>query len=328
MVKYGDELRMEVEMDFKEFTEQIIEALQEYLPDTFQRSDFCIQDIQKNNGVTFTGILYRGDDIRVSPIIYLRGFYDRFVKGEMEWGDILREIAGQFTTDRIPVFSELNNIRDFNIARQFVTFRLINAGKNREFLQDHPHRRIADLAIVYVLTLGEVLGTEASIQITNEMLQNWNITVEELHHIAIENSQTLFPLEASPMEDILAELTGISIMDEHSERNLGMSMAVITNKKRMYGAVAILYDGVEDKVRRILQCTDFYIIPSSIHECICIPVDKDCISVEAITQMIREVNQTQVDPEEFLSDNLYIIGENGLEVVEEDTTLDMELIAG
>ena len=100
----------------------------------------------------------------------------------------------------------------------------------------HPHKRHADLAIVYVLTLGELFGAEASVQITEEMIKHWGITMGKLHHIAMENSQTLFPLEVSPMEDILAGPTGMPILDEHSERNLGMSMVVVTNKKRMYAA--------------------------------------------------------------------------------------------
>ena len=50
---------------------------------------------------------------------------------------------------------------------------------------------------------------------------------------------------------------------------------------------------------------DFYILPSSIHETLLIPV-ADNMELDYLTSMVREVNATQVTPEEQLSDNVYI----------------------
>ena len=47
-----------------------------------------------------------------------------------------------------------------------------------------------------------------------------------------------------------------------------------------------------------------YIIPSSIHEVILVP-SVNCDDGESIRQMIREVNDTQVEMEEILSYSLY-----------------------
>ena len=51
--------------------------------------------------------------------------------------------------------------------------------------------------------------------------------------------------------------------------------------------------------------SNLYIIPSSIHEVILLPDSGKEPDATALKEMIREVNSTQVAPEEILSDNLY-----------------------
>ena len=50
--------------------------------------------------------------------------------------------------------------------------------------------------------------------------------------------------------------------------------------------------------------SSFYIIPSSIHELLLLPVEDDSDSAE-IKDMIKDVNDTQVSEEEILSYSLY-----------------------
>ena len=49
---------------------------------------------------------------------------------------------------------------------------------------------------------------------------------------------------------------------------------------------------------------NYYLLPSSIHEMIIVP-ESNSPSREHLNEMITEVNQTQVDEEEFLSDCVY-----------------------
>ncbi len=49
---------------------------------------------------------------------------------------------------------------------------------------------------------------------------------------------------------------------------------------------------------------DFYIIPSSVHEVILMPHD-GMLPEEAMKEMIYDINRTQVEPEEMLSDSLH-----------------------
>ena len=58
---------------------------------------------------------------------------------------------------------------------------------------------------------------------------------------------------------------------------------------------------------------DLYIVPSSVHEVILIPVDDD-ITKDGLDEMVRSVNSTELSKEEILSDSAYLFTrENGFE---------------
>lgn len=80
-------------------------------------------------------------------------------------------------------------------------------------------------------------------------------------------------------------------------------MKVLSNTKRLHGAVCMLYPGVLKEMADRMG-GDFFILPSSVHETILLPDAGEGLN-GALRQMIREVNSTKVAPEEVLSDTLY-----------------------
>ena len=69
------------------------------------------------------------------------------------------------------------------------------------------------------------------------------------------------------------------------------------------GATTILYDGWLGAFAEKNQA-DVYILPSSIHELILILDDKE-MGAERLQEMVKEVNRTQVENDEVLSDSIY-----------------------
>jgi hypothetical protein len=63
--------------------------------------------------------------------------------------------------------------------------------------------------------------------------------------------------------------------------------------------------------------SDFYILPSSLHEIILV-LEQDAPAKELLKEMVEDVNQCQVSEEEFLSDNVYFYSreENQVKIVE------------
>ena len=88
----------------------------------------------------------------------------------------------------------------------------------------------------------------------------------------------------------------------------GLNEYVVSNKGRMLGASGIL---MKDKIKQLadrLEVDRFVMLPSSVHEVILLPVNKgDIVDLELFNMMVREVNESEVLPEERLTDRAYLI---------------------
>lgn len=94
----------------------------------------------------------------------------------------------------------------------------------------------------------------------------------------------------------MSELLGLDHQDD-------MKMYVLTNAEQHLGSGLIVHDKV---LRHILDTIeeDIYVLPSSIHELIVIPssvVDDE----KYLTSMVHEINTTEVEPKDRLSDDVY-----------------------
>lgn len=76
----------------------------------------------------------------------------------------------------------------------------------------------------------------------------------------------------------------------------------MTSVNYMNGSAGILDT---DKLQEISEAIgqDLYILPSSIHECLLLPKSEK--TVQELKEMVQEVNRQEVEPEEWLSDNVY-----------------------
>lgn len=92
----------------------------------------------------------------------------------------------------------------------------------------------------------------------------------------------------------------------------------LTNDRMSFGSGMICVDSIFRKVVERIGC-DFYILPSSVHELLFVPVDDfdEDESAEEIEnyllEMVWEVNHTQVEPNERLSNNIYYVDSKSLE---------------
>ena len=139
-------------------------------------------------------------------------------------------------------------------------------------------------------------------------MRQWNLETEELYEMAMRSVVRLLPAEFCSLPDMIRRITGIEV-----EAIRGMQrecqMYVLTNSSKIQGAACMFYPHVLEMIGEILK-EDFYILPSSIHEVIILPKSKG-IAKEELDAMIQDINHTQVDTEEVLSDHAYLY-ERGL----------------
>ncbi len=79
-------------------------------------------------------------------------------------------------------------------------------------------------------------------------------------------------------------------------------MFCLTNKAKMNGASLLLQEDIRKQIGECLG-SDYFVIPSSIHEVLILP-DNGIFQVPELNAMVQEVNETQVERQEQLSDKV------------------------
>lgn len=285
-------------MEFEEFKEKVIDGMNGRITD----SRAIIHNITKNNGVKRTGLAVVNPVINVSPTIYLEEYYESIRQG-MDFTEVFQKIWESFLMNRTNEEYDTSIFTDWGEAGKRVFIRVVNYEKNRELLETVPYIRFLDLAVVYYYI--EYIGSAglATILIHNSHMKIWGVEKEELAGVAYANYRKYFPVVIKSMDKIIAEIMDDSLHKTfESDKMLKGQMYIATNRMNLYGAAALLFAESFQGIAKRWE-SDLFLLPSSIHEIIIIPAAGS--EVQELEEMVREVNQTQVLPEEQLSDHVY-----------------------
>lgn len=304
---------MEIEMNYHEFKQQITKTIQNELDPSVT---VTVRDITKNNSTHLDGLLILSPACNLSPTIYLDYYFREYEKG-IPIEKLCREII-QVYESSIPAHSiDISFFTDYDRVKTRIIFKLVNFHQNQKLLSEVPHYRFLDLAIVFNCLLEADAEGSATILIYNHHLKYWNITKDDLYALALRNTPQLLPYDLRNMTDILKELLfqagagpdfsdiengskpGFSDADEQA----ACSMYVLSNRHKLNGSGCILYPNLLKSFADRLM-SDLFILPSSIHEVLLIPADGQN-SCRELSEMVREVNVTQLSQEEILSDHVY-----------------------
>lgn len=203
--------------------------------------------------------------------------------------------------------------------KEKVILCLINTEQNRELLEDVPNRAFHDLSVVYRWVVEETPDAVGSIIVSNKVADMAGITEEELFRCAVENTRRINPVSVEPMKDIVGGIPeGLSVppeMREELERmeRIADNMWIVSNEKRIHGAVSMLY---EEKLHQLAEKLgdDLFILPSSIHEVIAIPEEMAEKDMTHMVETVQSVNMGNVKLEERLSNSVYHYDRNARKV--------------
>lgn len=255
----------------------------------------------KNNGVTLCGLTIMTKESNISPTIYLNGFYERYVYEAESLQQIEADVMETYRRNKTDHNLDVSFFTEWENARQRIIFKLVNYDANRELLKDVPHKKVLDLAMVFTCLVEKGVTGSATILIHNQHLKLWGTGEEELFHTAMENTPYFQKEKLTGMDSVIEYLTGQKLGNDILDGIC--SMYVLTVENNLNGAGAVLYKdllkGFADRME-----SDFYILPSSVHEMILIPLFTD--DVESLSKMVKEVNATQLKPEDVLSDHAYV----------------------
>ncbi len=303
-------------MNYQEFLNAVVDCVKEIVG---KEAEVFIHRVTKLNGVVLDGVVIMKNDTNFSPTVYLNGYYAMYLSG-CEVEEIAQKIYKLYVENSGIVSIPADFFTDFERIRDNIAFRLINYERNRELLEKIPHRRFLNLAIVYFAVIDNADNARGIVTIYNNHLEYWKIDEELLYRLAAKNTPSLYPPQIRPMNQVVSDMIlreeedmdVDSLITQVESMNEQFPMYVLTNIYRSYGAACMLYEGLLEEFTAHIEA-DVYIIPSSVHELILIPVDGD-ITREELDDMIKNINMTELSTDEILSDCAYIYTrENGFE---------------
>lgn len=291
-------------LDYVSFIDFVKEEIEERMGDGYQVK---IYKVMKNNSLELDSLIVLQEGRNFAPNIYLNAYYESYIAGT-NLVDIINRLCMIYEHCSVPVLQG-----DFEYSldtmRPYIFFRLVSLDKNKKILSQTPHLPFIDLAVTFHCLVRDEDDAIGSIRITNEHMKLWDVNLAQIRKLAFANTKRLFPPIIKPIEKVISDLIkGDSLQDNnsdfHDSPNGSYPMYILTNEKGINGASCMLYKDVVKDFANLIN-SDLYILPSSIHELILIPMENNT-EKERFSQMVTEINTSQVPIEEVLSDHVYM----------------------
>ena len=295
--------------DYQEFKDNFKDLVEK----TFE--DKGIHDVEIENHLidkvnetydAFT-IKHTGSDVGVN--ISVTEAYTAYVKDEADVKTIANAMVDRTVEALLnaPIISNgINDIQNYDVMKNKLVMEVVSAETNAELLETVPHKDIEDMAVIYRFDVKDIVGEGASVIVTNKMLDNYDITPDQLHADAVKNAPEIRPIVIQGMAEVLAKQMGVEDLEM-----LGLNVPpeqeqifVASVPDNVHGAGVLAYEDFMDKASERVGNQSFFILPSSIHELLIVP-DNGMMDLRSLEQMVREVNATTVDPSDKLTDNVY-----------------------
>ena len=289
-----------MQIDFSTFKTLVTDALMDhYSPEKVKIS---FHEIVKNNDTKLHGITieFPGMNTGASPILYVDKEYHRICEDKISFDDFINDLVNtREIHNTLSWGSTAGVITEWTSARQMLYPVLVSADHNEAYLEGLVSKDFLDLKIIYVLRGVMKMDDYSCIKITKNLFEEYGISLDTLHEQAMQNLRNDH-YSFYRIEDMLMDATGISD-DIKPVDHFEYGLYCLSNRKKMYGAAGILDI---DNLARVADGKDMFVIPSSVHEMLILPVDVST-NVAELNQMIHQINRTTVQPDEVLSDHAY-----------------------
>lgn len=279
-------------MNFNEFTEKLMVDMKK----RFRDHDIQVKTVDKLQGQTYHGMIVQesGQDIQV--VINLDQAYEQLQNG-YSYRTILGNIdfsVWKQSEERPDFDAEL--LEHYEKMVDNLIMQVIPIAGNEGLLSKTPHRVTGDIATVYRFLIEKDLERVATVLITQELLEKYHVSPEQLHQDALEYAPKNDKPIIRSMAEMIMEATGISVPDNND-------LVVATVESHTNGAAVINYPGFLEDAAKMLE-GDFYVLPSSIHE-VLLMKDDGSHDVQALNEMVTSINENEVDIADRLSNNAY-----------------------
>ena len=288
-------------MEYEKFKEQFVEDLKERLETGGEKFSVDLNAVQKMNQ-NYEAVTVKPEDAIIGVNLNMNEIYERYDRG-MSYDTLVSEVAEK--ADRAlhdrPDFN-LDALQDYDQMKEKLSMEVVSAERNADLLEKVPHKNMEDMAVVYRFVLDSDSEGRGSILVTNQLMDNYGITAEQLHADALQYAPVMRPAVIQTMAETLLEMMGpeakdmIPVLPDDP-------LFVATVPDKIQGAGVLAYqDFMEQAAERVGG--DFFILPSSIHEILLVR-DDGTFDINHLEDMVKQVNETEVAPEDLLTDSVY-----------------------
>lgn len=293
-------------MDYEQFKEEFSEAVKEGL---FERGhedvDASFHKVNKTNE-SYEALTFTPEDSNVGVNVNMDRFFSAYEDGR-EMNELVIGAVDMLSNgfEQASVM-DVSGITDYETMKDKLVMEVVSSEVNADLLDKIPHKEMEDMSVVYRFVVEDQEDGRASILVTNNLMNQYDITAEQLHADALQNAPEIKPAVIQGMSEVMMEMMGpeaieLGIMDVIDPAD--EMMFVASTPDRIQGAGVLAYQDFMDQAAEKLG-GDFYILPSSIHEILLVRDDGQT-NADALRDMVQEVNATQVSPEEKLTDSVY-----------------------
>lgn len=252
-----------------------------------------LQERFKNNQVK-RGLVLQSAKYNSSPILYMD---DDFWNRPDE--EIVEELRHCYEKHGCNI--EVSDFLNREYLLQKVLPRVYSDDNIAQLKKNHiVYRHEMDLAFSFYIPVHSEIESElASITITDCLLENMDVDKDEMIEAAKRNLQA--QIQFMDIREVMKSM-GVPVPECNPDTDI--SMIAITNTSKINGA-GVLLDASNFSllVPELGNC--FAILPSSIHECLCVPFQSES-DLLTFAGMVKEINATAVALEDKLTDSVYI----------------------
>ncbi len=285
--------------DVREFMESAADVIADMINNRSERKvKLSYVRVVKINDQALNGLRLEREGDNAAPVLYLDEMYDAYMEGE-KFDTLVMQAFEAFMQVKDAEPHERPDADEDIFSRGHLAVRVIEKSRNTEYLKEHPSRDLGNgFAAVCDIVVRDSAGMWRS-AVTRELAEKYEAGVQQMFDAALGNAEKYDPAVMMSLETMLeAMVDPAKRMPAGINVRPGASSYVLTNRSKAFGAAALFYPGIAEKLN-----DSFYALPSSLSEFIIVPAGL-CASARQLGGIVKRVNAKTVPAEEVLSDRV------------------------
>jgi len=291
-------------MDFEEFKSNLMDLITKEVEDRgLEGISMKFNSINSPDGMTDRLMVSVGDS-KMSMAFRLKEIFKDVCDGESldhAVYKMVNTIEANIEVIKTKESDVKSFISDYDQVKDHTFLRLIPG--DSPVLGETPHRMIQDMALVVNVHLDNFSDENgrSCVVVTRPLMEMYGVDEAQLFADAERNSLENEPMVFTPLGDMIKSL--IESEELPSPDDVGIVTYIATNKSGFHGASIAAYPDFAEKAAETIGGS-FYLLPSSVHEFILIK-DDGKPTAKDLNKMIRNVNETVLEPRDILSGQCY-----------------------